>query len=479
MSLQRRDLLTRVPVGAAMIGMLLPQSAVASAAVLSAAHPPSVFQAALLAGDFPQAERLLAQEPALLYSRGEGDVSMYRAALEAGRRDAATWLTEKGYRRDVFDMAAEGDTKSFSAMFDADQAVLHQRDRFGQTLVHAAVRCQAVPMVELLISRGAPADGVAADPPQPTPLAVALARGPAGPALTDILEIMLGNNADANRVQPDGSRPLHHAARLGDPALVRLLLRKGADPAATDGQGRTPAAIAKEAGHREIAKLLGSPTSVARDSVATRLRARSGEEVGNLTADGLPISLINQFVVFSHFNIEKVKEWLTRCPDLINRRAQWDELAVEGAAHVGFRPGLDLLLEKGAPLSLATATTLGDLALMRSLIQEHPDSLRLRGPHDIPLAFYPAFGKGDVAVAELLKSAGVDMTTTLRGASILHHCAQRGHVDLARWAIEEGCDPNSVARASFLPGTPVEIARRRKNDAMVALLEQTAGKSGR
>jgi ankyrin repeat protein len=38
--------------------------------------------------------------------------------------------------------------------------------------------------------------------------------------------------------------------------MVELLLKHGADPALTNADGKTPAAVAREKGHHEIAALL-------------------------------------------------------------------------------------------------------------------------------------------------------------------------------------------------------------------------------
>ena len=49
---------------------------------------------------------------------------------------------------------------------------------------------------------------------------------------------------------PHGERPIHHAARLDDPAVARVLLSFGADPSAADdcGFGRTALHVVAEGG---------------------------------------------------------------------------------------------------------------------------------------------------------------------------------------------------------------------------------------
>ena len=51
---------------------------------------------------------------------------------------------------------------------------------------------------------------------------------------------------DYNAAAPDGTRPLHEAARLGQAATVRSMLRGGADPRLPDGAGRLAADLASD-----------------------------------------------------------------------------------------------------------------------------------------------------------------------------------------------------------------------------------------
>jgi hypothetical protein len=56
---------------------------------------------------------------------------------------------------------------------------------------------------------------------------------------------------DYNAATPDGTRPLHEAARLGQAATVRVMLRGGADPRLPDGAGRQAADLAGDPGLRD------------------------------------------------------------------------------------------------------------------------------------------------------------------------------------------------------------------------------------
>ncbi len=63
---------------------------------------------------------------------------------------------------------------------------------------------------------------------------------------------LLGNGASPNVPQKDGDLPLHAAARAQSAYLVRVLLRKGADPALRNERGETPLAIAEAARRRRF-----------------------------------------------------------------------------------------------------------------------------------------------------------------------------------------------------------------------------------
>ena len=55
-----------------------------------------------------------------------------------------------------------------------------------------------------------------------------------------------------------GGTPLHTAAFVGDPEVLRMLLDRGADPRLTTDDGKTAIDIARERGHAEAAALLSA-----------------------------------------------------------------------------------------------------------------------------------------------------------------------------------------------------------------------------
>jgi ankyrin repeat protein len=93
----------------------------------------------------------------------------------------------------------------------------NRASRWGQTALHQALRRDnALPIIELLLDLGVPVD----------------LRFEEGDAYVDVAK---------------GSTALHVAAWRARPATLKLLIERGASVDATDGQGRTPLALAVRA----------------------------------------------------------------------------------------------------------------------------------------------------------------------------------------------------------------------------------------
>jgi len=128
---------------------------------------------------------------------------------------------------------------------------------------------------------------------------------------------------------------------------------------------------------------------------------------------------IQEFVVKSHGDLERVKELLAQEPALIN--ASWDwgggdwETGLGGAAHMGRVDIANYLLEHGARLDLFAAAMLGKLEIVRAALDAYPDAINTPGPHGIRLiAHAQAGGNNAIPVYEYLKShAGQNTTATI------------------------------------------------------------------
>lgn len=111
-----------------------------------------------------------------------------------------------------------------------------------------------------------------------TPLMTAAAQG-----RNDLIEDLLARGLPADATDDTGATALHHAAHAGNQAGATLLVAAGLDPGQVDGEGRTPARLARLAGHATLAEQLrpdgddgtaAEPAASARDEYGWRGSAR-------------------------------------------------------------------------------------------------------------------------------------------------------------------------------------------------------------
>lgn len=121
--------------------------------------------------------------------------------------------------------------------------------------------------------------------------------------------------------------------------------------------------------------------------------------------------LAKEVVGQSHSSLERVRELVSAQPELA--KASWDwgfgdwETALGAASHTGQRAIAEYLLENGAPPTLYSATMLGQLEVVKSMIAAQPGVQSLPGPHGIPLINHArAGGETSAPVLAYLESVG-------------------------------------------------------------------------
>lgn len=121
-------------------------------------------------------------------------------------------------------------------------------DELGMTPVHLAASNGSAEIAKLLVDNGA--DIMARTTVDPLSISAGLSRYGDTPlhwaANYEVGLILIDKGADVNAIGEDNKTPLHHAAQLGTPELVRLLLTKGSKASAKDRMGRTPMDIVCE-----------------------------------------------------------------------------------------------------------------------------------------------------------------------------------------------------------------------------------------
>jgi ankyrin repeat protein len=213
------------------------------------------------------------------------------ALIEAAARPARTVPAQDAPEHAIHVAAAWNNVGAIHRLLDADPGLLERGDRKGGTPLHRAVLAAARDAIVALLDRGADIHALHGDGPgdaagyapanyQPIDLALfwrlrrdletarlLLGRGAArdltiASALGDAAEVAAALDRDPaciGSARPMGKRPLAAAVEFGHQDIVRLLLRRGADPTWPEGADAPRGSAlhtAARAGHREIVELL-------------------------------------------------------------------------------------------------------------------------------------------------------------------------------------------------------------------------------
>jgi ankyrin repeat protein len=134
-----------------------------------------------------------------------------------------------------------GDDAAVRDLLAGNAELAAARDERGVSAVLTAARLGHEDIVQLLLD---------ANPPLDVHDAAAVGRTRA------LAELLDADRDAARRTAAGGETALHLAAAFGHKDAVELLLDHGADPAARDAEGRTPADLAAAQGHEDIVHFL-------------------------------------------------------------------------------------------------------------------------------------------------------------------------------------------------------------------------------
>jgi hypothetical protein len=113
-------------------------------------------------------------------------------------------------------------------------------------------------------------------------------------------------------------------------------------------------------------------------------------------------------VLKAHGDLEFVRQTVESEPAIVNAARDWGggdwETGLGAAAHVGRRDIAEYLLQHGARKDVFAAAMLGEVDVVRAMLEADPELRDARGPHGIPLrAHAEAGGEQAQAVLELLQ----------------------------------------------------------------------------
>ena len=127
---------------------------------------------------------------------------------------------------------------------------------------------------------------------------------------------------------------------------------------------------------------------------------------------GLDPATVESFVAKAHGDLDGIRALLEEEPALVNATWDWGggdwETALGAASHMGRRDIALFLLEHGARIDVFAAAMLGEVEIVRAVLEASPAARDVLGPHGIPLIEHARVGGDDAReVLELLESSGV------------------------------------------------------------------------
>jgi ankyrin repeat protein len=173
--------------------------------------------------------------------------------------------------------------------------------------------------------------------------------------------------------------------------------------------------------------------------------------------------LVGELVLAAHGDLSKVRALIGERPDLVDARwARFNETPLEAASHTGQRAIAELLLVRGARMTVFAAAMLGRDDEFGAFLADDPLIGGTPGVHGISLLYHVALS-GRTDLAELLAAQG-----PLEGLDETVHAAVRtGSVAMVRWLRDRGA--TATAR-NFDDKTPLEVAEENGRNDIVALL---------
>lgn len=153
--------------------------------------------------------------------------------------------SNQGFRQAIL----AGDQTKIRALL-AEGVNLEETDEEGITPLLLAIKQGRRDVVELLLNHGADIHHAGNDGVTPLFLAIRERR-------SDLVALLLDKGADVNeRGAISGVTPLHVGAYAGDPEILRLLLRHGANKHARMTSGELPVDLVRPFGKTELIELL-------------------------------------------------------------------------------------------------------------------------------------------------------------------------------------------------------------------------------
>lgn len=422
---------------------------------------------AATSGDAEELASLLDADPALIDTVGGWErMRPLFFAMQANQPDTEALLRERGATLNIFEAARLGNVAELTRLLDADPALANaRREHYDATPLHC-VRDAGVEAARLLLERGAHANAIDSDEQRLIPL-----HGRAEHGQTDMVQLLLDHapdlhadscmgsplhaavggfqsrpaeewqdvaqllldhgasvNTDMSQTGKPGWTVLHHAAWRGHDAAVVWLIARGADLAAVNMHGHTPAQTAEAHGHHAAAKLL--------DDAATKRARRKAKPVtlqGHLGLDVYRLARAGK----TSDALTMLRASLAEDGDTtrLTRMAGPGGSAMTLWAETSDRRLLEAVRPHGIAWDAHTAACWGELPALIEASARDPQALTRTVRHGNALHW--ALRLGQLHIANWIARQGIDLPAT-EGGGYVRAATFGGHEPAIRWAAAHG-----------------------------------------
>ena len=265
------------------------------------------------------------------------------------------------------------------------------------------------------------------------------------------VKAMLKSGGDVNEAQGDGMTALHWAASHGDAAMTQMLLAAGANIRATTRLGGiTPLHMASQAGHTQVVAALiaaGADVNIATSTGATALmlaaRGGSADTATRLIETGADINAQENAFGQTALMVAAGLDRADVVRLLLARGADW-----KAASSVADLKALTSMMDDGTGRPQQQQAGGGVAGVTRGYRYNE-----LIGTQGGLTALHFAARQGSATAARALVDAGADVNIPSPGdkATPLLVAIINGHFDLAMMLLEKGADPNLVSDAGVSP----------------------------